>query len=154
MPETERDIFEKLKFYRDNGGSCVAYIESVHSMPKQGVSSTFTFGRNYGFLRGCLCALEIPYHEVTPQKWQKALECLSHGDKNVTKARAQQLFPKLKITHAIADALLIAEYGRRQQVTGKSGSVARIPAIPIDPDADQRIDRLVAERMKQRSLSI
>jgi hypothetical protein len=38
---------------------------------------------------------------------------MSKGDKNVTKRRAQQLFPQLKVTHAIADALLIAEYGRR-----------------------------------------
>jgi len=26
---------------------------------------------------------------------------------------AQQLFPQLKITHSIADAVLLAEYGRR-----------------------------------------
>ena len=41
---------------------------------------------------------------------------LSKGDKNVTKSRAQELFPELKITHAIADALLIAEYGRRVRI--------------------------------------
>jgi hypothetical protein len=32
-----------------------------------------------------------------------------------TKAKAQELFPHLKITHATADACLIAEYGRRLQ---------------------------------------
>ena len=32
---------------------------------------------------------------------------------NRCKARAQELFRLIKITHAIADALLIAEYGRR-----------------------------------------
>jgi hypothetical protein len=37
------------------------------------------------------------------------------GDKNVSKRRAQELFPQLKVTHATADALLIAEYGRRQK---------------------------------------
>jgi len=31
----------------------------------------------------------------------------------VSKRKAQELFPAIKITHAIADALLIAEYGRR-----------------------------------------
>jgi hypothetical protein len=41
------------------------------------------------------------------------MRCLTKGDKNVSKARAQELFPALKITHATADALLIAEYGRR-----------------------------------------
>lgn len=111
MPETERDVWEWLQGAL--GGSDFAYIERVHSMPKQGVASSFTFGRSYGFLRGCLIASGIPFEEVTPQTWQKALGCLSRGDKNVTKAKAQQLFPSLKITHATADALLIAEYGRR-----------------------------------------
>lgn len=91
----------------------IAHVERVHSMPKQGVSSTFTFGQSYGFLRGCLHAISIPFEEVTPAKWQRAMGCLSKGDKNITKAKAQQLFPGIKITHAIADALLIAEYGRR-----------------------------------------
>jgi hypothetical protein len=56
---------------------------------------------------------EFPFEEVSPQKWQKAMGCMTKGDKNVSKAKAQQLFPQLKITHAIADALLIAEYARR-----------------------------------------
>ena len=33
-------------------------------------------------------------------------------DKNVTKNRAQQLWPTIKVTHAIADALLLGEYCR------------------------------------------
>ena len=82
-------------------------------MPKQGVSSTFKFGVGFGFLVGCLTALKIPFEFVTLQKWQKALSCQSHGDKNVTKQKAQQLFPQIKVIHANADALLIAEYGRR-----------------------------------------
>ena len=31
----------------------------------------------------------------------------------MSKAKAQQLFPNLKITHAIADSLLIADYCRQ-----------------------------------------
>jgi Holliday junction resolvasome RuvABC endonuclease subunit len=89
------------------------YIERVSAMPKQGVSSTFKFGVSYGFLRGCLISSGIPFEEVTPRKWQAAMGCLSGGDKNVTKARAQQLFPQIKVIHAIADALLIAEFCRR-----------------------------------------
>ena len=57
--------------------------------------------------------LQDPFEEVAPQVWQKVLGCLSRGDKNVTKAKAQQLFPAIKVTHAIADALLLAEYARR-----------------------------------------
>lgn len=90
-----------------------AFIERVHSSPQMGVVSAFTFGRSYGFLRAALMGVALPFDEVTPQKWQKAMGCLSGGDKNVTKAAAQRLFPKTTVTHAIADSLLIAEYGRR-----------------------------------------
>jgi Holliday junction resolvasome RuvABC endonuclease subunit len=78
-----------------------------------GVVSAFTFGCNYERVVMALMCAGIPVEEVTPQRWQKALGCLTHGDKKVSKARAQQLFPGIKITNYIADALLIAEYGRR-----------------------------------------
>jgi crossover junction endodeoxyribonuclease RuvC len=111
LDNTERDIYEKLVEFAAQAD--FAFIEKVNAMPKQGVSSTFKFGQSYGFLRGILVASGIPFEYVTPAKWQRALSCLSGGDKNVTKGRAQELFPNLKITHAIADSLLIAEYGRR-----------------------------------------
>lgn len=111
MPETERDLWDLLDMLDIDH----AYIEAVHSMPGQGVASTFKFGQNYGMLRGFLIALGIPFETVAPHKWQQALGCLTHGDKNISKAKAQELFPSLKITHATADALLICEYGRRQQ---------------------------------------
>ena len=82
-------------------------------MPGQGVASSFKFGQGFGHLEMALTASGIPHTYVAPQKWQKELQCLTKGDKNVSKARAQQLFPHIKVTHAIADALLIAEYCRR-----------------------------------------
>ena len=122
MSETESDIVGFLE------GSPMdeyyAFIERVHSMPKQGVASSFKFGASYGFLRGILIALRIPFEEVSPQKWQKEMGCLTRGDKNVSKARAQQLFPKEKIVHATADALLIAEYGRRVLATRSKYAIA------------------------------
>ena len=41
------------------------------------------------------------------------MKCLTKGDKNVSKRKAQELFPGLKITHKIADALVLAKYGQR-----------------------------------------
>jgi crossover junction endodeoxyribonuclease RuvC len=132
MPETERDIWEWIdkavvvhpliaKF---------AVIERVHSMPKQGVASTFTFGMWYGFLRGCLTAVGVPFEEVTPQTWMKELGVPGRKGcgnvrqgKNRLRGMAQQLFPDLKIWSepksigrqlAISDALLISEYCRRK----------------------------------------
>lgn len=93
-----------------------ARLEQVGAFPGQGVSSTWKFGQNYGWWLGVLTALEIPFERVTPLKWQTAMSCRTGGDKNVSKARAQELFPGRKITHAIADALLIAEYGRRLEM--------------------------------------
>lgn len=111
MPQTERDIWETFKMIKNP--VCFALIERVHSMPGQGVSSSFKFGMGYGALRMALVASGIPFEDVTPQKWQKALGCLSGGDKNVTKQRAQSLFPHIRVTHAIADSLLIAEFCKR-----------------------------------------
>ncbi len=111
FPDTERDLCDVI-----TGFTCQGYfiykaiIEHVHSMPKQGVASSFKFGMSYGFLRGCLIASGIAFDQVTPQKWQKYMGCLSGGDKNKTKAKAQQLFPAQKLTHA---TLLLAEYARR-----------------------------------------
>ncbi len=111
--QTPKDICQIIRACSRGDCGCFAAIEKVHSMPKQGVASSFTFGKGYGFLLGCLTALEIPFEYVTPQKWQRYLGCLSKGDKNVTKQKAQELFPHLKITHATADALLIGEYLKR-----------------------------------------
>lgn len=65
-----------------------------------------------------LTAAGIPFDEVSPAVWQKYLGCLTGGDKNVTKAKAQQLFPHITVTHAIADAILIGEYLRRKEFNG------------------------------------
>jgi Holliday junction resolvasome RuvABC endonuclease subunit len=119
--KTRTDICDELRAWAGDGDEftrqdCFAYIELVHTMPKQGVVSSGKFMKNYGVLLGALATLKVPHEEVSPAKWQRALGCLSHGDKNVTKAKAQELFPSIKCTHAISDALLIAEYGRRQRL--------------------------------------
>jgi len=111
--KTEHDISQIMEEYATSY-DCFAIIENVHSMPRQGVSSSFKFGHNFGFLIGLLTAYKIPYIKVSPQVWQRAMHCLSGGDKKVTKAAAQRLWPSYNITYDIADALLIAEYGRLQ----------------------------------------
>jgi len=95
------------------------YLEKVHSFPNQGVSSSFAFGRAFGEIIGCLDALEIPYEFVSPQKWQKGLGLPKKKDgatehKRALKILAQQRFPKQKPTLKTADALLIADYGRKR----------------------------------------
>lgn len=119
--ETDQDVSEWVAGLLVKDDENFAYIENVHSTPQMGVTSAFTFGDSLGFLRGLLTAHQIPFEKVTPQKWQKVMGCLSKGDKNVTKAAAQRLFPREKITHANADALLLAEYCRRVRTGGGNG---------------------------------
>jgi Holliday junction resolvasome RuvABC endonuclease subunit len=120
-PDTLKDLWEIIQSIT-HGLRCEgellsfkAYIEAVSSSPQMGVVSAFSFGQGYGNLEMALTAAGIPFERVRPLQWQKTLGCMSKGDKNVTKAKAQALFPHLKITHATADALLIAEYGRRAE---------------------------------------
>ena len=90
-----------------------AIIESVHSMPGQGVKSVFTFGQGYGQWLGILAAHKIPYIQVSPQKWLKYYNPLPRDKKerkNQLKHLAQQRFPEIKITLATADAILLANY--------------------------------------------
>lgn len=110
MPDTERDILDLLA--NDIGGA-YAVVERVSSWPGMGVVSAFTFGRGYGALLMALVSNNVPFETIPPAHWQKTMGCLSKRDKNVTKRKAQQLFHGLTVTHAIADALLLAEYGRR-----------------------------------------
>ena len=100
--------------YMERYSITAAALEKVHSMPAQGVKSVFSFGENFGWWQGCLDACGIEYELVTPQRWQTDLDCRTGGDKNVTKRLAQELFPDVRVTHAVADALLIAEWCRRK----------------------------------------
>ena len=113
MPATEADLLTLLGVTGRQRFVAHAMVEHVHASPQMGVVSAFTFGKGYGALLMALTAAQIPFDEVSPRKWQGALQCLTKGDKNVSKRRAQQLFPGLTITHATADALLIAEFCRR-----------------------------------------
>lgn len=112
-------------------------------MPGQGVSSTFTFGENIGIWKGILAAMDIPYIETTPQKWQRQVldflptkeGKLPEADKKEEAARlarnkrllknsivefVRRRFPEsipmlvLQKSQGIADAICLAEFGRRQ----------------------------------------
>lgn len=115
---TDRDIADGMRdaLFSQEGGAADAFaiIEKVHSSPQMGVKSAFTFGQSFGKLEMVLNCFGVRFEYVTPSKWQGDMKCRTKGDKNITKAAAQRLFPQLKITHANADALLLAEYGRRK----------------------------------------
>ena len=115
MPETERDVGELFVKVSENREYLFGFLELVHPIHKASANSTWKFGQNYGMLRAFLIACGIPFETVAPTVWQRSLRCLTKGDKRVSKAKAQELFPHLKITRATADALLIATYGQRKR---------------------------------------
>ena len=106
----------------------MAVIEQVHSMPHQGVASTFSFGTNYGMILGALEALGIPYTTVTPGKWQKFIcEAVDKAPntKQMHYNAARRLFPNMDFRRSErcrtyddnkVDATLICEYGVRKQL--------------------------------------
>jgi Holliday junction resolvasome RuvABC endonuclease subunit len=100
---------------RDGAEIC---MEQVHSMPNQGVSSTFAFGRAVGVISAVCELTNYPFHLVSPQKWKKHFNLTA--DKNEALDLARKLFPaaKLKLKKDInrAEALLIAEYWRQANV--------------------------------------
>jgi hypothetical protein len=119
--DTPGDIVEWLKNLACDNQISAAFIEQVSSSPQMGVKSAFTFGQGYGWCRGILDALGIPYEMVTPSKWQRKMKCLSGGDKNITKQAAQRLWPNARpsksgIAQDDGDAMLIAEHGRRTRL--------------------------------------
>lgn len=117
---TEIDLAEVARIMRASVPDLVV-IEKVHAMPKQGVSSTFKFGEGYGGIKGVVAALGIRLELVTPQAWQKAVLSGTSKDKSAAVAYVRRAYPSAelvrkgcRIPHSgIADAICIAEYGRR-----------------------------------------
>jgi|SRR6187402_823351 len=113
MPRSNHAL---LDFLREWDAPMVVALEFVRSSPQMGRRGVFQFGWGLGVLEMGLTASGLHYSVVTPQKWQRAMACMSGGDKNVTKSKAIELFPGRKITHYVADSLLIAEYARRYKL--------------------------------------
>ncbi len=111
-PATTHDMTEELILAKDIR-KCTAVVEKVWSFPGQGVKSCFNFGYNYGLWQGILSALKIPYKLVPPNKWMRyySVPKLEKRDrKNYLKQLAQQMYPDHKVTLYNADAILLANY--------------------------------------------
>lgn len=153
MPETERDLWNLFHQEGDGHGfgvelysqkparwdntkavtkhfchPVVCCIEQVSTSPQMGVVSAGSFMYGYGRLKMALTAAKIPFEEIRPQVWQKALRIVPRKKtetqtawKDRLRRKAQQLYPNLDIWQAtltdqrgIADALLIAHYCREK----------------------------------------
>ncbi len=121
MPATERDLWDLVNGFCDWDTDVVAYVENpTGSQPThRGVQGIAKLQYNRGLCVMAVIAAEVRLELVSSGKWQRVFGLYGKGyatntiKKNAHKARAQELFPNIKVTHAISDALLIAEYGRR-----------------------------------------
>jgi len=132
MPDTPKGILDYLQYLKSiyegnpSADGCICYLEDVHSMPKQGVKSMWTFGEHYGALQAILLCLGIPMKTVTPNTWQKAIgasrpkppkdatpsqrEAAKREGKHNIKRIVEARFPTLQVTLKTADALGILIY--------------------------------------------
>ena len=118
MPETCQQVFQYLNPLVKPVTVC---IEAVGSMPKQGVASTFKFGKGYGELLGICTALQFKIINPRPQAWKKVMLAGTDKSKAASIQRAEHLFPGVnlilprcrKAHDGLAEALLLSEYGRR-----------------------------------------
>jgi hypothetical protein len=107
---TDLEIFLQIAKLKPRVSEC--YLEQVRPIQGAAANSTWKFSGSYHGLRMALVSVGIRFLEVRPPIWQGKMRCLTKGDKKVSRAKAQELFPGIKITHDTADSILIAEYGR------------------------------------------
>ena len=93
------------------------FVEKSQPMPKNGSQGNFSAGYCAGLWEMALVATQTPYTLVHSQTWKRVMVRDLPKGKDSSVLRAKQLFPQvpllLKKDHNKAEALLIAEYGRR-----------------------------------------
>lgn len=137
MPDTLADIRDLLEPFTVH--KSVIYCERVGSyMPGNSGPSAATFAEHVGALKGIICCLRIPVVFPTPQMWMnhfigkqvykekkgdgyddkawKAVLARRKNDrKNKIKAKAQELYPDLRITLKTSDAIGVLHYAKEQE---------------------------------------
>jgi hypothetical protein len=102
-------------------------VERVGPMPKQGVSSTFKFGRGLGLVEGVLGGALVPISYVSPAVWNRHFGLAA--DKEQARQKAIKIWPasaadlfSRKKDHGRAEAALIALWAQR--AAAAAGGVA------------------------------
>ncbi len=96
----------------ENDTEVEVIFEQVHSMPRQGVASTFAFGKAFGLVIGVFAARGWPMRFVTPQNWKRKFGLIGK-DKDASRGLVLSMFPekahdfRLKKHNGRSDATLI-----------------------------------------------
>jgi len=129
-------LAEQLRSIDDHYGNddIRVYLELVHAMPKQGVSSSFVFGRGFGGVEALVAAFQWSLYYVTSPVWKRHFGL--GPDKEAARAKASQILPsdtplwtprRGEVNKAQcegrAEAALIAVYGSKQLGQNQRGRV-------------------------------
>ena len=91
----------------------ISIIEKVHAMPRQGVTSSFQFGRSFGALEALAYLITQRVDYVPPAVWKKYLGVGSSKKDSIDMARLKfgdnEIWNK-KSNDGIAEASLLALY--------------------------------------------
>lgn len=106
-----RTLYNSLRGCVSSFDTAMIAVESVHSMPKQGIASTSKFMRAAGSIEAVAELTGYSFVLVTPQTWKK-----HHGligtEKSASLDLARSMFPEAPLTrqkdHGRADALLMS----------------------------------------------
>ena len=121
MPATRLQLHTKLAQLKQREENICAVVELCHSMPKQGVASTFKFGKGIGEVLGILTALGAEIIEPTPQAWKKVVLAGTDKSKKAAIRVAENLYPNIQLVpkgcrkphDGMADAVCLMHYGRK-----------------------------------------
>ena len=135
--KTELDPHQFLMLLNDAGSQGRRYAVVEHQQARAGAfftkcphcgaglrrpetpTTAFSLGASFGAIRMALAAHEVPFQSVAPTVWKKAYNL--SDDKNQAISLTHDLFPsavlvppRCRVEHdGLAEALLLAEYGRR-----------------------------------------
>lgn len=122
MPAGKVRIADWISRVRVAYHNLVMLAELAQAMPKQGVTSCFRYGQHFASFEDAAIHLKIPYHEVRPAIWKKSMGLSNDKMDSITACR--RLFPAVDLIppgcrkehDGMAEALLIAEWGRRRGI--------------------------------------
>lgn len=143
-------VFDALAEQGVRRRQIIGQLEFVGSMPKQGLQSTFNFGKSVGVVMGALYACRIGFDVATPQTWKAAVydaeakRLAKKDQKAASRDRARRLFPdEARLFARVkddgrAEAALIAEFARlkylgRLPARKTTRDAWEAPRVDIDP---------------------
>lgn len=116
----EADEYALIDFLRKYQNDSIGVIEKCQYTPAIRGKGAYTFGKIVGVMEMAFIATGIRREFVRPQIWKKEFELIKK-EKDASLLKAKQMYPQLrniflKTKHGRAEALLIAEWGRRHYI--------------------------------------